>query len=98
MACSQRLRICLEMSDFYAVRLFHAGGERASEIFSALFYSFGLSLCVETFQLLAKVGSFDVDDLLLNTIGGIAGYIMYVICNAIRRKYVYKQEKKDGRG
>ena len=30
-------------------------------IFSALFYSFGLSLCVETFQLITKVGSFDVD-------------------------------------
>ena len=36
--------------------------------FSTLFYSFGLSLCVETFQLLTKVGSFDVDDLLLNTL------------------------------
>ena len=34
---------------------------------AAVFYSFTLSLCVETFQLLTKVGSFDVDDLLLNT-------------------------------
>lgn len=73
-----------------------ASGQR--KFFSALFYSFGLSLCVETFQLLAKVGSFDVDDLLLNTIGGIIGYIIYVICNTIRRKYVCKQEKKDRRG
>lgn len=63
--------------------------------FSAIFYSFGLSLCVETFQLLAKVGSFDVDDLLLNTIGGAVGYILYAICDAIRRKHVYKKTKKD---
>ena len=42
--------------------------------FSTLFYSFGLSLCVETFQLFSRVGSFDVDDLLLNTIGGVTGY------------------------
>ena len=56
--------------------------------FSAVFYSFVLSFCVETFQLIAKVGSFDVDDLLLNTIGGAFGYVVFVVCAAIRRKYV----------
>lgn len=49
------------------------------------FYSFGLSLMVEFFQLVTKVGSFDVDDLLLNTLGGVAGFIIFIICNAIRR-------------
>ena len=68
---------------------------RNKRFFSALSYSFGLSLCVETFQLVAKVGSFDVDDLLLNTVGGAAGYILYTICNAIRRKYVYGKTEKD---
>lgn len=52
-----------------------------------------LSLLVETFQLFTKVGCFDVDDLLLNTIGGVVGYIIFVICNAIRRKYVKKRKK-----
>ncbi|MDE6957891.1 MAG: VanZ family protein [Lachnospiraceae bacterium] len=60
--------------------------------FSALFYSFGLSLCVETFQLVTKVGSFDVDDLLLNTLGGVAGYTVYVICEAVRRRNVHKKK------
>lgn len=64
---------------------------------STLFWSFGLSLCVETFQLVTKVGSFDVDDLLLNTIGGLAGYLLFVICAAIRRKYDSKKEV-DNRG
>lgn len=73
-----------------------ASGHR--KLFSVIFYSFGLSFCVETFQLLSKVGSFDVDDLLLNTAGGIAGYIVYTLCNVIRRKYVYKKETKDRRG
>ena len=68
---------------------------RNKRFLSALCYSFGLSLCVETFQLAAKVGSFDVDDLLLNTAGGAAGYILYEVCNAIRRKYVYKKTEKD---
>lgn len=58
---------------------------RYRSFFLTLIYSFGLSLLVETFQLITKVGSFDVDDLLLNTIGGIIGYIIFVICNAIRR-------------
>lgn len=67
--------------------------------FSTLFYSFGLTLCVETFQLITKVGSFDVDDLLLNTIGGVVGYIIFVICAAIRRRHDHKKKKKkSGRG
>ena len=41
--------------------------------------SLEISLCVEVIQLLTKVGSFDVDDLLLNTLGGICGYIIYSI-------------------
>ena len=59
--------------------------------FATLFWSFGLSLCVETFQLLTKVGSFDVDDILLNTTGGVAGHIIFVICVAIRRRHVRKR-------
>ena len=52
---------------------------------ATLFYSFGLSLCVESFQLITKVGCFDVDDLLLNTLGGVAGYLIFIICVALRR-------------
>ena len=66
-------------------------------LFSTVFYSFGLSLCVETFQLVTKVGSFDVDDLLLNTIGGLAGYILFIICAAIRRRHVYKKKNNHRR-
>ena len=36
-----------------------------------------VSLSFELVQLLAGLGSFDVDDLILNTTGGIAGYILY---------------------
>ena len=44
--------------------------------FLTVFYSFGISFFVEVFQLLTKVGSFDVDDMLLNTAGGLCGYIL----------------------
>lgn len=66
----------------------------ARGFFMTLFYSFGLSLCVEVFQLLTKVGSFDVDDLLLNTIGGVLGYIFFIICNMIRRRHNGRRKKR----
>ena len=62
--------------------------------FKTLFFSFGLSLCVELVQLATRVGSFDVDDILLNTIGGILGYILFAICNVIRRRYHVRKRKK----
>ncbi|MCI5650187.1 MAG: VanZ family protein [Fusicatenibacter sp.] len=46
---------------------------------------FSFSLGVELIQLLGKVGCFDVDDLLLNTLGAMLGYWIYWICYKIRR-------------
>lgn len=45
-----------------------------------------LSLIIETIQLVCRVGSFDVDDLILNTLGGLIGYIVFTIFNTIRLK------------
>ena len=41
--------------------------------------SFLFSQTIEAIQLVSKVGSFDVDDILLNTIGGMLGYLSYII-------------------
>ena len=51
-----------------------------------LLLSFEFSLCVEIIQLVWKVGSFDVDDLLLNTRGGMTGYLLFYFCNKLRRR------------
>ena len=48
--------------------------------FHVTLLSLEFSLLVEVIQLVSKVGSFDVDDLILNTIGGLTGYILYRIC------------------
>lgn len=40
--------------------------------------TFFTSLLAETMQLLLRVGCFDVDDLLLNTVGGCIGYLLFV--------------------
>jgi glycopeptide antibiotics resistance protein len=39
--------------------------------------SFLSSLLVELIQLVSKVGSFDVDDMILNTLGGVIGYLLF---------------------
>lgn len=49
-------------------------------------YTFLFSLCVELLQLVAKVGVFDVDDLILNTIGGLVGFWVYYILLLINRR------------
>lgn len=38
--------------------------------------TFEFSFAIEIVQLICRVGSFDVDDLLLNTIGGMCGYFL----------------------
>lgn len=45
--------------------------------FLILLLSFDLSMLIEVMQLIFKVGSFDVDDLLLNTIGGLVGFLCW---------------------
>lgn len=44
---------------------------------------FGFSLSIETMQLLFHRGWFDVDDILLNSLGAVAGYFVYkrIICD-----------------
>ncbi|TMI75380.1 MAG: VanZ family protein [Bacteroidetes bacterium] len=44
---------------------------------------FIISLSYETVQLLTGVGIFDVDDLLLNTTGGIIGFILFAIARRL---------------
>lgn len=53
------------------------------------------SLIIECVQLVTRIGSFDVDDLLLNTIGGCIGYITFFICCKIRRRYVSRKSRKN---
>lgn len=51
---------------------------------------FELSLVIELTQLIFKVGSFDVDDLVLNTIGGFIGYLLFDQAVKIYRKWLKK--------
>ena len=58
---------------------------RCRNVFFTTVLCLEMSLYVEVMQLVTRVGSFDVDDLLLNTIGGICGYIVYMIYRGMKR-------------
>lgn len=60
---------------------------RCKRFLNTVFYSCELSLLVELIQLITKVGSFDVDDIILNTIGGAAGFWVFKAANYVRLRY-----------
>ncbi len=55
------------------------------------FLSFLSSLLVELIQLVSKVGSCDVDDIILNTLGGMIGYLLFWIFHRL----IFRREKPD---
>nr|WP_263637335.1 VanZ family protein [Anaerostipes caccae] len=60
--------------------------EKKRGLIKVVLGSFSFSLIIESCQYIFKVGVFDVDDLLLNTIGGLIGYIIYKISVTIYRR------------
>ena len=54
--------------------------------FVTTIWAFLFSLFVETIQLFFRLGSFDVDDMLLNTIGGLLGYIICILLKGTKGK------------
>ncbi len=65
---------------------------RGENLFFTVLLGFELSLGVELLQLIFKIGCFDVDDLLLNTVGSFLGYLVYFFFT--RRKIKRKKSKK----
>jgi len=53
-----------------------------------------LSLGIETLQLYFKVGSFDVDDILMNVSGALLGFILERICFGIYKLFHRKRKRR----
>lgn len=53
---------------------------------SVLLLSVALTLTVETAQLFLQVGCFDVDDMILNVLGGCLGYWLFRLVDGLLRK------------
>lgn len=62
--------------------------------FPTFLICFLTSLSVELIQLTFRVGCFDVDDLFLNVVGGIIGYLIFMIGSLYRRKKNDKKKKR----
>lgn len=68
---------------------------RGRHWYNTCLLGFFLSFCIEITQLVFKVGSFDVDDLLLNTIGGILGFLSYKIVQEVRIRRKRRARKSE---
>lgn len=58
---------------------------RNRKLINITLLSLEFSLTIEIIQLMLKVGIFDVDDLFLNTLGGIIGGLCFLICHRMLR-------------
>lgn len=59
---------------------------------NTILFGLGFSLTLETIQLVTKVGSFDVDDLLLNTLGAALGFCCW---RMLQRWRVHRRKKRE---
>ncbi len=60
--------------------------QRLDSIVTVILLNIQVSLAVEVLQLLSRTGSFDVDDIFLNTLGGAVGYAFYRLYRQWRKQ------------
>lgn len=53
------------------------------------------SLFIETMQLLLKRGTFEIDDLLLNSLGTFFGFLFYKFCIKVKKKIILMYKTSD---
>ena len=58
---------------------------RRARWWKVLLIGFGVSLLIEALQLVTRLGWFDIDDILANTLGAVAGYIVFAVADLIIR-------------
>ena len=66
---------------------------RSRRWYNTVMFGFLFSLTLETLQLVFRVGSFDVDDMVLNTLGASLGFVSYRVTQRIRIKMRRRREK-----
>lgn len=60
--------------------------KRGRNFFVMLLNAFFFVLGIEIFQLFSAFGAFDVDDILLNCLGAVIGYIIFMINNQMEKR------------
>lgn len=72
---------------FMPFGFFMAMGSQHPSFLRVSFYGLLWSFSIEVVQLLTRLGSFDVDDMFLNMLGAMAGFVVYGICRLLRRQH-----------
>lgn len=67
---------------------------RSKKWYNTYMLGFGFSLMLETLQLIFMVGSFDVDDMILNTLGAALGYVTYRMVQYARVQFRHRRLAK----
>ena len=67
---------------------------RSKKWYNTVMFGFVFSLMLETLQLVFKVGSFDVDDMFLNTLGAGIGFYIHGIAHYVRVLIHYRRWKR----
>ena len=67
---------------------------RCRSFISCTLVGFVISFFIECTQLIFRVGSFDVDDILLNTIGAALGFVLFRLIRSGRDKRRLKERRK----
>lgn len=75
----------------FLLPLIHSGHRKFSHI---VFLGFEMTLFIELVQLLLRVGSFDVDDILLNMTGAILGFLLFKLLSKPEKKGEENAEEK----
>lgn len=57
--------------------------QKKTRLFWAFICCLLTSLCIETMQFLLKTGTVDIDDVLMNALGGLVGILVYVILRKV---------------
>ena len=66
--------------------------KKARKIGMFLLFAFCMTLAIEIIQLLFSLGSFDIDDMILNLVGALAGYGIWSI-KPIQRFLLWERRK-----
>lgn len=72
--------------------------KKGTNLFSVFRISLYLTLFIETVQLIFRIGVFDVDDIIMNTLGGVIGYLCFIVVQRGYRKWLWYKLKKRGQG
>ena len=79
----------LNLAVFVPFGIFTAGLFQGKRLLKAFIVIFLFSLVIELFQLSSVIGSFMLNDLILNTLGGTLGALIYLIVTRGERYKIY---------